>query len=441
MEPSMKNIFKWKILSGNELPSAFFELRESVYGKEKEYFPLGQTFDSNDIAGQHLLVYDSNDQLVGSKFMIEAELSDFSEYSGISTDALTHCFVSGRGVVVPEHRNSGLFAYMLNIGCRYFLSKGRTTLLTYCEPGEIPAKKILNYSLIKNAHPRVVTGGSNRQYTVYPYECRTEDAIIRSFSKLDDSKKQSIIDSFYVDEIVDLVRSRTQLFYDNPFFNAVETNTLSISQYSYCLSNLHQFVRWTTRILGAAVAMSEDPNIRAHFADHLSGEVNHELWLEDDIRHLNGDVDYVKNSMVPCTGTLSFMFTQEALAGWRNDPVLFMGVPIAIEGISAMLDNLFIDNLKKCILSWGIEEPSKATRFWSSHIHTDGADEGHWVNTIKMLNKYIKNEHQHQKILKVINIVFDAMDREFCEYVAEPNLSLHVDPKFKVEIQPQPNVH
>ena len=40
MEPSMKNIFKWKILSGNELPSAFFELRESVYGKEKEYFPL-----------------------------------------------------------------------------------------------------------------------------------------------------------------------------------------------------------------------------------------------------------------------------------------------------------------------------------------------------------------------------------------------------------------
>ena len=383
--------FSWKILEGSELPKEFFELREKVYGREKEYFPLNETFDENDKVGLHLLVYDSSRNLIGTKFMVNAELSDFSHHSGISKEALGHCFLSGRGIVVPEHRNSGMFAFMLNIGSRYFLERGRTTLLTYCESGEIPAKKILNYTPIANAYPRIVTGANNRKYTVYPFECRTEDAIIRSYAKLDEAKKKIIKESFYVNDIVGLVKKRTQNFYANPFFTAVEEKSLSLSQYSYCLGNLHQFVRWTTRILGATVSKSEDPQIRAHFADHLSGEVNHELWIEDDIRHIHGDVEYVKNQMVPCTGTLNFMFTQEALAGWRNDTVLFMGVPIAIEGISAMLDDVFIKNLKTCVESWGITEPSKATRFWASHIHTDGAEDGHWVGTIRMLSKFIEN--------------------------------------------------
>lgn len=193
-------------------------------------------------------------------------------------------------------------------------------------------------------------------------------------------------------EVEETIRSWTATGHEWSFFKALREQRLTREQYVYTLSNLYQFVRHTTRVIGRAIGHSVDPDLRKHWINHLSGEVNHEIIIERDLKHLGEDVAYVMRHMAPAGPTQEFMAIQESMIGYYNDPVLMMASPLAAEAVTAHLDQRFADDLVSCVASWGVQEPKRACQFLISHMNTDGGEDGHWRMTIDALPKLVQDE-------------------------------------------------
>jgi hypothetical protein len=203
------------------------------------------------------------------------------------------------------------------------------------------------------------------------------------------------------------------------FFRAVHARTLTREQYVYALSNVYQFVRHTTRLCARAVAAAPTTELRSHWINHLSGEVNHELIIERDLAHLGADVSFVVEHMAPNGPTQQFMANQESLIGYRQDAILLMASPVAAEGVTAHLTDEFATALKECIRGWGVEQPAKAARFFISHMHTDGGDDGHWELTIAFLGKCLVDEAHHQMFMRSLSTALRSTQGLYESFVSE----------------------
>lgn len=205
--------------------------------------------------------------------------------------------------------------------------------------------------------------------------------------------------------------------YASRWFRAVYDKTITRGQYVYTLSNMHQFVRFTTRILGLCVANADDPALRVHYIRHLDEEVNHELIIERDLKALGEDVEFVTDRMAPNLATRQFMAAQESVIGFHRDPVLLMAAPLAAEGISGHLDQAFLDALHETAAGWGVPEPSRVTRFYASHMDFDGGEDGHWEGTVKMLAAHITDERKLASFLSVLATTTHAMERCYDSWI------------------------
>jgi hypothetical protein len=201
-------------------------------------------------------------------------------------------------------------------------------------------------------------------------------------------------------EVADTVRAWLAGGRNWGLFRAVHARTLTRTQYVYAMSNIYQFVRHTTRLLARCIAHSATTEMRSHFIHHLNGEVNHELIIERDLQHLGEDVDYVRHHMSPNGPTQEFMAIQESMIGYYEDPILLMASPMAAEGVTAHLNQEFVDGLHDCMRAWGVAKPEKASKFFVSHMHTDGGEDGHWEMTVAFLSKCLLDEPKHQFFLR-----------------------------------------
>jgi hypothetical protein len=203
------------------------------------------------------------------------------------------------------------------------------------------------------------------------------------------------------------------------FFKALHMRTLTRQQYVYALSNIYQFVRHTTRLVARAIAHSPTTEMRSHFIKHLNGEVNHELIIERDLNYLGEDVAYVRDHMAPNGSTQEFMAIQESMIGYYEDPVLLMASPVAAEGVTAHLDQAFVDALHDCLKLWNVEAPQKASKFFVSHMHTDGGDDGHWEMTIAFLEGCLLTESKHQFFMRSLRSAMRGTERLYNSFVTE----------------------
>ena len=409
-----------KVIKGPQLPYEFIRLRKEIYCDETNFLPADKLFDENDERGSHILLYDGG-ELVAATCVTPADQGNYSFFTGISAEEFRDANFHTRSMVAKSHRKKGLMKLVLYLAMREGRMNGKKRYVLYVEPGENPGWKILKYQNLVNAKPRVVNGASGKDYEVIPKEGLVNEGAIRAFNALPENLQTWVAQNCFIEELTKEVLTRVQEFYQNSYFEGVRTCKLTRSQYVESLMNKYQFVKWTTRILGRAVSICEDPALRRHYADHLAGEINHEVWIENDLAYLGADVNFVKNYMVPDLGVISFMFIQEALTASRQDPIMFLAVPIAIEAASGFLDGKFVSDLKDCIRSWGYDQPSKGCTFFASHIHTDGADDGHWINTLKILGKYMTSEYQHQYMLQIVNLVMNSIDQAYGSYITKPN--------------------
>jgi pyrroloquinoline quinone (PQQ) biosynthesis protein C len=252
-------------------------------------------------------------------------------------------------------------------------------------------------------------------------------AAFNAFGLLAPEAKAWVGDNLMTDELEGTVRDRAEVFYKTAFFKRIFEGTLTRTQYIESVANNHQFVRWTTRLLARLVAMTADQKLRRHYVEHLNGEIDHDVLLENDLRYLGSDPEYVRNHMVPCREIQQFMVVQESAIGFHQNPVVALGVPFAIESATALMDVSFIEALRKCIGSWGYSTPGRGCTFLASHIKTDGGEDGHWEGTKRMLRMYMRDETTLQKTLNVSNLVMDGVIRAYEAYGLRPSLE-HLQP-------------
>lgn len=233
---------------------------------------------------------------------------------------------------------------------------------------------------------------------------------------------RSFIQRSFEDEIVEHVNRWASEFFFGPWATAVAERRLTREQYVQTLYNVHQYVRFTTRLLGRAVAISPTTELRQHFADHLSGEINHELIIERDLANMNVSAQWLLERRVANAATRAFMVTQQSMVAFEQNPVLFMACPLAAEGITAHLDQSFIENLRACAARMGYLNPHRVTQFFSSHMRTDGGEDGHWQRTVDVLAKLITTDAEQQEFLSVLRLAMDGIEGSFNSNVTELSL-------------------
>ena len=224
---------------------------------------------------------------------------------------------------------------------------------------------------------------------------------------------------YYVQEVADTVRAHVTSAFAEGFFKAVVDGHVTKEQYIYILAQQHAYVRFTTRILGYCVAYAQDPLLRRHFAKHLTEEVNHEKILEADLAYLAADVDYVVQDLEANPATTQFVLGELALVSHFHDPVLLTAAPLVAEGISGHLGKGFVEKLENIVRSWGLSEPQRATRFFSSHIEYDGGDDGHFQGSMQMLSTHLTCERELRRYVAAVHGLGECFLRIYSESMRE----------------------
>jgi hypothetical protein len=244
-------------------------------------------------------------------------------------------------------------------------------------------------------------------------------ALHHAFEKATEEERSAMRTTF-PQQVERFLASYVERFYQGAWAQAVACRTLTVEQYVYTLENMHQYVRFTTRLLGRAVACSPTTALRAHFARHLSGEVNHELLIERDLERLGLTVDYLRDLRYANAATRSFMVVQQSMVAFEQDPILFVACPLAAEGISAHMDAKFLESLRACIaIGTSDATAKKATSFFASHIETDGGDDGHWAATLKLLEAHLPDERKLGELLSILELAATAFTASFDANVSE----------------------
>jgi hypothetical protein len=211
-------------------------------------------------------------------------------------------------------------------------------------------------------------------------------------------------------------------FYNTKWYLKVMDVTLTKDQYITALSNIHLYVKWTTRLLATVVGQTEERELRSDLLHHLEGEVDHELMLERDLEALDWDVSFVQEAMSPNPEIIKFMAMQQSLASFERDPVMFLVAPLVAEGLSANMVPEFIHAVERCIRLCGIAKPKSAMSFLHSHIYTDGGDKGHWQAVQKTISKRISSESRFQHALNLTEAMFVSMCGTYNDFVNDSDL-------------------
>ncbi len=239
-----------------------------------------------------------------------------------------------------------------------------------------------------------------------------EDVLHRAFVLASTNDRARMREGF-PKQIEDRLARHVASFYEGAWARAVLTRKLSVRQYVITLQNMHQYVRFTTRLLGRAVACSATTPLRAHFAKHLAGEVNHEILIERDLEKLGESVAYLRDDRYANPATRAFMVLEQSMVSFECDPVLFAACPLAAEGITAHMDRAFLEALRDNVGRGNAELAKRATVFFASHIETDGGDDGHWAFTMGLLKENLPDERKLGEFLTILELAAQSFTDGF----------------------------
>jgi hypothetical protein len=363
------------------------------------------------------LVERASGQCVAFASVLHAEDSSFQTRTGLPSSVLGQAAYLTRVHLSPA-APAGTQAVLLYAALRQARSWGRSMAAFLMADDDTPTARRYGLTPLL-AVPRMDLEGTG----AFRAKAQRVDLMLYHASEEASKAGQLLEPLFLVGEVLDTIN---HLFLDkvgqSRFFQAVDAGTLTREQYVYTLTQLHQFVRYTTRLLGRCVGASPDTELRTHFIHHLKGEINHEIIIERDLAHLGEDIAYVKEVAQPNLPTREFMCTQESAIAFYDDPVLMLAAPLAAEGVSGHLGQLFVDKMNGLVASWGVKDPHKSTHFLSSHIEFDGGDDGHWQGNLTLLAKYLRTEPQLRRFLALLRVSVDATLRQWDSYVSDVEL-------------------
>lgn len=238
---------------------------------------------------------------------------------------------------------------------------------------------------------------------------RVDYGLYRAFTECDVETQTTLASTFSAEVVRTVEEHLARFFSKGAWACRVRDGVLSREQYVATLFNLHSYVRYTTRLLGQCIGITADRRLRAHYIEHLRGEINHELIIERDLTNLGEDVAYVAEALQPPPSTMGFMSIQESIVAFHRDPVMFLACPISAESFAAYVQADILDGLKRSITSWRPDNPTDVLHFVKSHSGLDGGPDGHWNRCVKVLRSYVQTEPQMQRFSAVVHAAMSTL--------------------------------
>lgn len=387
---------------------------EGAVPREPGLVPLaGWVTGESSGKGRRVTVSRPDGGVVGSAVVTAAEESSLLRPLGLPAKALSRCSFVSDVATAPGVTDEVLPALLYFCGRRGRI-QNRAIFVTAFSKEPAEADRILGLEPLPAAG-RFESGGS--QWTACAQ--RLDIALHRAWTAAPPPVQATLREQFVPEAVETLEIWIKDVLLQNAWFRAVREGTLTKEQYVFTLSNLHQFVRWTTRLIGRAVSYSSDKALRNKWLEHLRGEVDHEVIIESDLAALGADVDYVVKFMAPTVETQQFMVTQESMIGFHTDPVMFEAPPFVAEGYAAHLDQKFVDALRANARRWGIENPKQVTAFLASHITFDGGYDGHWELGRRMLGEHLGTNADIVRFMNVARLCMDSVNRSYTSFVED----------------------
>ncbi len=364
----------------------------------------------NPITPPHIIQLQDTvaDKTISQGLVIEAEHSLFQQLTNIDSKFLDKsAFIESIWLSDEADQTGEIAAATLYFTLRRARIMERDNIITLVPSMAHPIVTLLRLEVLPNVGKVIIDGNEyiavaqRLKYSIY-------NAYQQVHGEILDTIKTNI-----KGEVLEMYRKWVEGFFKGPWASAIRDHTLSKEQYIYSLFNLHQYVRQTTQHLGRCIALAPTIELRNHFIYHLRGEVNHELIIENDLEHLSADVNYLKYLHTPHHATKEFMVVQESTIGFYQDTVLMLACPLAAEGMTSYITPDFLDDLYETIAGWGTEKPKKAAGFLTSHVNTDGGDDGHWINVVNMIERYVRTEEDLQRFLSVAHCAMVSFERGF----------------------------
>jgi hypothetical protein len=400
------------------LPPELSSLKAETAGAASGYLTLGNPGDAEALRGGIRVGLFAADRCIAMGTVFPADTAPLARLTGLDAHDLGASVGLADIYIDPSARAQAtpVLMYLLLRRARIWQ---RQTAVTYAETATLERDRpVLSWQPLSHLGALSPQQGAGARL---PVGQRVDIAMHQACAAMG-AAERNFVQRLFVPEAVETLEIHIERFFRTDFFNAVYESRLSREQYIYSMSNLHQFVRYTTRLIGRAVSLSTDEDLRNHWLNHLSGEINHEKIIEKDLEHLGADVDYVVHHMVPNMHNQQFMVVQESAIAFHQDPVLFMAAPFSAEGWTARLDQRFMDGLHRSVRSWGIEQPRHVTGFLSSHINYDGGDDGHWEGTRRILDRYLTSDQMLQRFLNLVHLAMNAFENSYSSYVTEQRL-------------------
>lgn len=384
-----------------------------VANKQSELDPLGwiikYTGQVAEKSGTYITLFNEMGDPEAAAMVSFAEQSQFQKLSKLPPETLKNAIHLNSVWISPHAKTATALPAILYLALRRGRIWGRqnvVALIPVPNP-HVPLATLMHLEPLDKVAQIESEGGK-----YMPVAQRLKYAIHKAYQQCDGDQLRAIQKNF-VPEVLDHIERFMERFYQGAWASAIRNGTLAKEQYISTLYNTHEYVRLTTRILGRCVAFSDERTLRNHFIYHLKGEINHELFIESDLRHLGADVDYLRDYHVPYPSTKQFMTTQESTIGYYQDPLMLLACPLVAEGVSANLDQDFLTALYRVIEGWGVKQPEKAATFLTSHARTDGGEDGHWKSVIKTLEKDIVDEPTLQRFLSVLASAMEGFERSY----------------------------
>lgn len=213
--------------------------------------------------------------------------------------------------------------------------------------------------------------------------------------------------SFYDDLLAETEAARSQ-FFSVPIVMEAAQNGVDRELYINYLTEAYHHVRHTCPLLAHALAHcpKEDGVYREALLEYIDEEKGHEEWILNDIGHVGGDADAVRqgNGDWPVRAMVSWVYYAVQFV----NPYAMLGMVLVLEGTSVDIASAGADAVRRRL---GMEGQAQGFTYLTSH---GAVDQDHLVFFKNLVNQ-VEGEENREAIVETANMVYRLWGEMFAK--------------------------
>jgi pyrroloquinoline quinone (PQQ) biosynthesis protein C len=213
--------------------------------------------------------------------------------------------------------------------------------------------------------------------------------------------------SFYDELLAETEASRNE-FFSIPIVLEAAQNGVDRELYVKYLTEAYHHVRETCPLLAHALAHcpKEDNVYREALLEYLDEEKGHEEWILNDIAHVGGEADLVREGQGdwPVRSMVAWVY----YAVQFINPYAMLGMVLVLEGTSVDIASAGADAVRRRL---GMEGQARGFTYLTSH---GAVDQDHLVFFRNLVNQ-VEGEANRKAIIETANMVYRLWGEMFAK--------------------------